>query len=370
MGKRANAKTATTVQPAKKAKTDPGLAAVVDAIMAADQIPSQCRTMLVAMLPYSLQEMADKRHSIQEMAVGMMDETFNGTKSGLEAGVAAEDAKLAELKGSETELGKKVSESEGALSDQKQKAEAAKSALAEATTAERESSKALTDRKKEQKEGADKLGLAEKEKAELETAFEAHFKPIEEGAAGPHFKQLEKHLKKIEIEASLLTALPSSCTKTKESRGTFDHVVIEEFKKALTEKIAALGSELAAAGPVSAERAAAVEAAVAAQETAKAAQIKAAAELEAAQKEQKEREAALAKARLAVKQFQPEVEAVTARASEAKKALEDFVAGPLATFLTFKTKVTPAPEVVAEVAPQAEPEVVADVAEPVAEPAA
>merc|ERR1719393_1250071 len=237
MGKRANTKTATATQTSKKAKTDPGLASVVDAIMVADHIPIQCRTMLVEMLPFSLQEMADKRHSIQEIAVGMVEETFNGTKVGLEAALATEDEKLAQLKGSENDLSKTVSDSDAALADQKQKVEGAKNALAEATAAERDSSKALGDRKTEQKETADKLGRAQEEKAELESALEEHFKPIEEGAAGPHFKKLEKHLKKIELEASLLTALPSSCTKTKENRGSFDHLVIEELKKAITDKI-------------------------------------------------------------------------------------------------------------------------------------
>lgn len=355
MGKRANTKTAAT-SAAKRVKADPGLSAIADAIMEAEHIPKRCREMLTELLPLSLSVALDERHSLQKMAVDMVEETFQGKKSALEAAIAAEDEKLANLKGSEAELGRTVKESDDALAAQKEVVQTAKDALVAATAAEQDSLKALNERREEQRSSGEKLARAQEAKTALEKVFEEHFKPIEDGASGAHFKQLEPFLQQIEIEATLLTALPSSCAKSKQDRGSFDHLVIEELQKAIASKITALGDEVVAGTPATAQLDAAVQAAVAEHEAKKAAQTQCAAGLDAAVKEQTDREATLSKARLAVDDFQPQVDRVTGEACKAKDALGSFERGPLSSFAAYKTKLAAQPETAPEAVPEAVPE--------------
>jgi len=257
---------------------------------------------------------------------------------------------------------KAVIDSEDALASQKEVAQVAKDTLADATVVERASLAALTERRADQKASTDKLAHAQETKFALEAAFGAHFKPIEDGAPGSHFKQLEPFLKQIEIEASLLTALPSSCAKTKESRGGFDVLVIEELQKAIASKIAALGDEVVAETHASAQLGAAAQAAEIEHQNKKAAQMQCAAALEAAMQEQSDRESVYGKARRAVDEFQPQVDAVTAQACHAKSALEVFEAGPLSRFMAYKTNVAVVPQVAFAAVPEAVPEVAHEVA--------
>merc|ERR1719183_1083654 len=151
----------------------------------------------------------------------------------------------------------------------------------------------------------------QKDKTAIDSAFAEHFPPIQEGEGKAHLKKLEPFLKKIEIESTLLTALPSSVAKAKDKRGTFDHLVLVELDKAFKAKIAALGEAITGEGPASVERDAAVDAAQKDHDAKKADLTQAVAESEAAEKEQSDRDAALCAAKQAVEEFQPKVEEVT-----------------------------------------------------------
>jgi chromosome segregation ATPase len=209
MGKRTNQ--AATKSTAKKAKTDPVLASIADVIMEAEELPSRCRNMLVDILPFSVSVQPDERHVIQVAAADMVEQTLNGKKSAMESVVSNEEGKLAELKSSQTGLTTALTEAEAALTTHKEVLHTMKCALAEAATAANSSRTILTDLTREQKEADTKLQSAREEKGSLESAFENHFKPMKDDAAGPHFKELEPFLKKIQMEESLLIALPSTC---------------------------------------------------------------------------------------------------------------------------------------------------------------
>merc|ERR1711972_414814 len=77
---------------------------------------------------------------------------------------------------------------------------------------------------------------------------------MESGTSGPHFSELEPFLKKIQVEPCLITALPSTCAKTKEERGSFDLLCLQELERAITSKIASLGESVAAETPAALER--------------------------------------------------------------------------------------------------------------------
>jgi len=340
----------TNVQAAKhankKAKIDPALENIANIINEAEHLPQQCRAMLVDMLPLSLSVTVDKRHELQTVAVDMVEETLNTKMSAMEAAVAAENEKLETLKASEGGLTNAVQVAETALTAQQVVVQKLKEALAEATSVANASQTTLSERTAAQKAGDEAAVAAKEEKAALEVAFDAHFKtPMTEGTAGPNFKELEPFLKTIEIEASLLTALPSSCAKSKEHRGTFDEVVLTELDKAISSKLASLGALLAAEAPASIEREAAVRAAEKEYEAKKEAQRQSAAAFESAQRDLGEREAKLTEAKSHVDEFQPQLTSLLGSVEKVKVALGEFEAGPFATFTTFKTKTGVAVEV-------------------------
>jgi hypothetical protein len=354
MGKRATTKAAPR-SPAKKSKVDKDFNSVSDAVMDAEQVPERVRTMLVEMLPFSLKFASDERHELQAMAVDMVEQTLSGKKAALEATVSSEDASLNALKASESQLGANVTQAEAALASQREVVESKKTTLSEATTAENDSAKALSEKQKEQKAGAEKSTQMQTDKSEMEEAITEHVKPIEEGEDGKkHFKKLEPFLKSIEIESTLLTALPSTCSKPKDKRGSFDVLVLQELDKAFKLKISNLADSITAEGPASAQRDAAVEAAEKDHAAKKGAREHAAEEFKSAEKELCDRESALAKAKTEVDDFKPKLEERTAALSAAQVALADFEAGPFTNFNTFKTKVAAVPEEPAAEEPTAE----------------
>jgi len=345
MGKRACAQS--PGRRTKKTKADPVLTSIADVIMEAEDLPDQCRSMLVDMLPFSLTVASDERHEAQAWAVEAVAQTLNFKKASLEANIVSEDAKLSNLKSSEDTLVNTVKETETALDAQKQVVHASFSSLTEATEAVKVACDGFLAAQTEQQSGEVKLASAQDEKSALESAFEAHFKvPMEEGN-GPHIKELQPLLKHIEMDGSLRQALPSSCGKSKEDRGSFDDVVVGELEKALSARIKCLVDVVAVETPASDVRKSAVDTTDKDHNAKQEALAQATETLEAAQKEQSDREASLAKARLAVEEFQPQVESMTALVDEAKEASASFEAGPFAGFLTYKARVA----VSAEAAP-------------------
>jgi len=374
MGKRGTTSGAAKA-PAKKAKNeakvDAAFTSVGDAVMEAEQLPEGVREMLVEMLPFSLKFASDERHELQTMAVDMVEQALTGKKSALAASLASEDAALASLKASESQLGANVTQAEAALAAQILVVEAKKNASEEATAAEKASQKHLKEEHAGQKAAQGNFTNMQEEKIAIESAFAEHFPPMEagEGTEGKaHCKKLEPFLKKIDIESTLLTALPSSCAKPKEKRGTFDNLVLQELDKAFKAKIAALGEALVAEGPAAVAREASVQAAEKDHEAKKAAKEHAATDFENAKKEQSDRASGLAGLKHDVENFGPQVEEMTGRLSDAQLALAEFEAGPFTNFNTYKARVAALPEapepvaeeMSAEAAPEAAPAEVAD----------
>lgn len=358
MGKRAHNATAATKAPAKKSKVDPVFASVSEAILEAEQLPERVRTMLADMLPFSLKFASDERHDLQAMAVSMAQQTLQGKKSALDVAALAEANALATLKASESQLGTAVTETEHAHNSQKDVVTARNSALAEAKVQASGSAKASSELHAERTSAEANLATMQTEKNAIETAFAEHFKPMEEGDGKAHLKKLEPFLKMIEIESTLLTALPSSVGKAKDKRGTFDHLVLQELDKAFNAKIAALGAAVLAEGLASEQRNAAVQAADKDSDAKKADVVQADAESQAALKELHEREAAHEAASQAIVDFHPKVAEVTERVSIARTALEQFESGPFANFLILQARVAEVAAADADAVPAADADAV------------
>lgn len=347
MGKRANTKSAQAKveAPAKKAKmtVDTAFTSVLDAIMEAD-IPDRVRAMLVEMMPHSLKFASDERHELQNMAVDMVEQTLTAKKDTLAACVVVAEGDLAGLKASESQLGGNVTSAEAALTAQKDVAEAKKNALADATEADKASTATLSEKRAEQKNAEKKFVALETDKAAIEAAFAEHFPPMEEGESKAHYKKLEPFLKKIEVESTLLTALPACCAKTKDKRGSFDNLVLVELDKAFKAKIAALSEAVANEVPAAAERQNSVQEAEKDCAAKKAALDAADVSNAAALKALEDCESALSNAKKAVADFAPKLEEMTRVLSTAQQVSAEFEASPYANFLTYKSRVAAVPE--------------------------
>merc|ERR1712216_703496 len=159
-----------------------------------------------------------------------------------------------------------------------------------------------------------------------------------EAGEGPHFKELEPFLQNMELEASLHSTLPGTCAKTKENRGSFDDVILEQLGKAISDKISALAETVTVETSAVGERAAVVQDAEAEYNSKKETQDQSTAEYDTAQSEQSNAETALSKANEAVNELRTQLEAATELCDITAAKLVGFESGPLTSFATFKTR--------------------------------
>jgi hypothetical protein len=309
MGKRASSN-GVPRSPKKRVRADPVLAAVAEVVMEAEQLPERCRSMLRDMLPFSLSIPSDKRHEAQTWVVSTVEQLLGSQKSSLQAAIAAEEARLSELRAQEAASLTSVKEAEAALDAQ---TSAVAQAMVSRTGAMTTACEALTEGKPGPAQK--RLECAQEEKAALEKAFQEHYQaPVQEGT-GPHFKELQPFLKHLKMDQSLFGALPASCKKLKEERGSFDDVVLKELEKALTSYLSLLGDIVAVETPIA-----------------------------ALQKKQAECEEAMAKAVRVSAEQRPQLDAAKSALEEAQVALTMFESGTLAGFTTYKNRVDVSPE--------------------------
>jgi DNA repair exonuclease SbcCD ATPase subunit len=346
MGKRASTPGPVKVVN-KKPKTETPVATVVDVLNSAEDLPKNVRDMLVEMLPLSLGHAADTRHAVQDMAVNMMEKILLNRKASLQSHVDAASEKLATEKASEEELVKRVKELESELETQKTAVAALETSLTQVSSTAQASANILEKTSADYKAAEDRFMEAKSAKVGLEGALQDH----SQAEVGLSWDQLAPFVKKLEIEASLLTALPSTCGKPKEQRKSFDLLVLEELERAFSAKITELSAAVEKDSPAVAELEAAMSAAEKEHQTNKDRQKQVETELSAAQKIKSDREAELTNAKLGVDKSKPTLQALHAEHDNAKKALSTFEDGPLTYFSSCKTKTTETTEVEAPVAP-------------------
>merc|ERR1719440_951552 len=107
--------------------------------------------------------------------------------------------------------------------------------LAEASTKTAEA--ALSEAQSLQEQSATTHTVLEKERVAIDAAYQEHFKTPTDNDQGPNHILLKPFIETLGLEESLMSALPSSCVKTKEQRGGFDDLVLTELGRALVVKI-------------------------------------------------------------------------------------------------------------------------------------
>merc|ERR1719502_1448024 len=212
----------------------------------------------------------------------MIEETLQSAKAKFDEDVSASLDELSKIEASNTALMTRKSEAEPSLQEKQAAKVAAQSALDAAKQAVVTAESGLKRAKDLQSETTSSVARLGEEKHSLEAAFQEHLKaPMDEDKT-LHHHVLQPFVNKLDLEESLKMALPSSCVKTKEQRGSFDDLVITELIKAWNKKIASLTKSIEDSAPLVAERQAAVGAAEALLEGNIGVERTAAAELEAA----------------------------------------------------------------------------------------
>jgi chromosome segregation ATPase len=330
--------TSAAASPKKRSRLNPVFAGIISTLQGADDLSENCREMLIAMASPCLSTLKSERHSVQLLGVTMIEEKLQDHKKKLIEAVAAAQTQLTELEASKGTLLQTLEEAKAAFEEKKTAFLAVHTAREEAKESVKVAEKALAEAKDTQKKGDANYTQLEKSRAAIEAAYKDHFKAPMEANEGPHHSNLKPFIQTLGLEDSLTSALPSSCTKPKDQRGSFDEVVITELGKAMEGKIASLtkSAEEELAGVD--ERKSAVTAAEAVLESKIQIEKKAAEELEAASTAQHEAEAAVSKASEEWTTFEPRVQEATDKHAMEDTIRMDFEEGALKNFMNLRDK--------------------------------
>lgn len=317
------------------------LEGILGALEGSEDLNEHCRKMLIVMATPSLSKPKGARHDMQNVGVTMIEETLQGHKSKLVEAVEVAQNALSDLEGSKNTLLQRVDETKASLAEKEAAKTAARTAHDQAMAAAQHAEGVLTAAGGMQEAVEAAQAALDKEKIAMTTAYQEHFVAPMASNEGPHHNFLKPFIAALGFEESLISALPSSCCKTKEQRGGFDDLVLSEFGKALTEKIAFLEKSVADGISGVSEHKAGVEAAKQALEGRKLTEKIAAVDLEAATTAQSEAEAEVSKASEEWTTFQPRLQAATDDFNLQDAKRQDFEQGTLKNFETLRDKETP-----------------------------
>merc|ERR1719498_1562549 len=142
----------------------------------------------------------------------------------------------------------------------------------------------------------------------------------------------------MDIEKSLHSTLPGTCAKSKEDRGSFDHVILEQLEKAIQSKISSLSESISTEREAHTQHESAAKDAEADQVSKSEAQQQASAVAESAKQEVSSADEALSNAKQAVSDYQSRQDEATQLCATTKSQLEAFENGPLKNFVAFQTR--------------------------------
>ncbi|CAK0881416.1 unnamed protein product, partial [Prorocentrum cordatum] len=312
--------------------------AVVEALDRSSSLTPDARAMLVAMLPHSLAVLSNERDARQTMVVKMFEETIYGIKAGLSSTVEEASSKVAEAEAAKSKLAEQVVECESKLTERHEAVEAAKVTLA----AKKETRSASEDQLKKADGDlqAFEAGTSDKQqlKARLEEVTDGELRKLREGSfadakeAKTLAAALMKVTAKLDLEASLASALLPTCTKPLAERSSFDGMVLQQVAQELAAKVASLGEELGASAARLEEHRAAATAAKAASQAALEDLAACAAAFKDAQDSEVEAKKALAAASKASDNSDPAIEKAKKALTAAEAALRDFEGGAVLSF--------------------------------------
>jgi hypothetical protein len=316
-----------TAPQQKKAKVDPKVASVKQTIESAD-LPEPCKAMLLAMFPHSLCVPKDLRSEPQSRAVEMISEVYDAIELKLKNTAETESAKVTEIEASKGTVDAAHTEAESRHSATTATVESCKVALAQCFGTTNDRKLALVTAQEAERTGNASVLVVEEEHRGLKCVLDEHLKVLKEGSwetgsAKRHLDALLPLAAKLTDE-SLVTALPSTCTKPPADRSTFDNMVMDQLETSLTSRLTQLSADIEAEKPAKAQRAADVAAAQQVLKEAEDAQQKASDATTAALSAQKDTLAVLEIARSDVAAFKPQLRKAKEAADEAQAEVDLF----------------------------------------------
>eukprot|EP00928_Gymnodinium_smaydae_P065366 TRINITY_DN48523_c0_g1_i1.p1 TRINITY_DN48523_c0_g1~~TRINITY_DN48523_c0_g1_i1.p1 ORF type:complete len:414 (-),score=167.04 TRINITY_DN48523_c0_g1_i1:112-1281(-) len=349
-------------QGAGKPKQDPLLSPVLELIEEAEDLNVSCKKMLLALAPDSLTTPADERHEVLSRIVAMIGTVVEGTRSKLQGSIDRETARVSEAEATKAAHEAEVEKAETLLTAAREVVETKEAARSEAqkTTAEKQA--ALDETKATQQRENAALDAAHKGKEDYEVAFREQFKALQEEELEPAKATalqvaLLQFVKTINLDPSLLTSLPTACTKPPSQRGGFDNMVFQELEKELIAHEQKLTETITNGAPAAAARAEAVAAAQAALDAAEAAQKLATDALTAAEARRDECSAAASAAKAAVSKSEDERRQAAQARDVQVQTLEHFEKFNASCFAELRDRVAkPAAPAVAEAPAKEAPE--------------
>jgi len=323
--------------PEKKAKQNEEFKPVIEAIQAAE-LSDSCRAMLLSFVPACLDTPRESRDSLQNLAVDLLSKFFDSRRAEMKKAIEEESEKLVAWETGAGELDAKVAKAQQELTEVGEaKHEEKKKELATASQAMVASKAAASDAKEAQKSGDATYEDAVAEKKAVEAIVTTNLPSLKEGqwAADTAQGQIDGIMplaKKLKLDASLVSAMPSSLIKAPADRGPFDQMVIQQLEEVLQAKSISLAEQIEAEGPAVKERAAAVEQAQKAADEAKLRQQQAASAVFEAQAVVKDLQTALGEAKAEKESYGPKFKAATQVRDSKTKELEVFETVSLVCF--------------------------------------
>lgn len=332
--------------PAEKvAKQSDVLKPVAEAIETAD-LPDSCRAMLLSFVPVCLDSPREERDSLQSLAVDMLSKFFASRRACMKKAIEDESAKLVEWEANAGDLDAKVAAAERELAEKGEASlEVKKKELAVASQAMVATKAAATDAKEAQKAGDVTHQEALEEQQGVEAILKDNLVALKEGnweaaKAQGCIEGLMPLAKRLKLDPSLISAMPSSLIKAPSERGPFDLMVIQQLEEILHAKAKSLAEQIQADGPAVQERAAAVDVAQHAAEEAKQRQQQAASAVFEAQAVVKDLQAALDETKATKESFAPKFREAAGVRDRKMKELEVFETVSLVSFEKLKDRTT------------------------------
>jgi chromosome segregation ATPase len=346
-GKRAAPSGGAAASPKKKTKscTDPvevACAGIVSTLEEADDLNEHCRQMLVGMLRPSLFKAKSERHDLQGLGVAMVEEALQAHKQKLIEAVEKAEQKLNDMEGSKNAIQKQIDDAKNVLAEKEATRAATNTAYDAAKASAQAAEVALAEAKELQEKADTTHTVLEKERVAIVATYQEHFKAPMDNNQGPNHTFLKPFIETLGFEESLLSALPSSCVKTKEQRGGFDDLVLTELGKALLRKIGAYEKGVEDAALAISEFKEGVASALQAVEDRRLTEKAANVNLEAATAAENETQAKVSKALADWAAFEPQMNEASDNYNQHESKRIVFEDGPLKTFEALREKDVPA----------------------------
>jgi len=235
---------------AKKDTVGPLCNVVCKALDAETGLAESVMKLLKDSVPTSLALLREERHAFQEQVVEMVGQALCAKDAALDKAKEEATSKLAEVAAEKEKLDADVTRAEGEAKTLADAEAAAKAKVEEDSSALKAAKEAADAATKAQADNESEIATSETNKAALEAVQKDHFEPLVEGTAADvkaSLKATSKAAKEyLEMEDGVLDNIPPTLGKAKDSRSTFDGLVVNQLQDAIAKALADLAAKLEA----------------------------------------------------------------------------------------------------------------------------